>query len=43
MRGDRLELTGPCGPDAWYIESHDEDDPMDIVKRLCAEARAGCC
>ena len=34
MRGDRLELTGPCGPDAWYIESHDEDDPMEIVKRL---------
>jgi hypothetical protein len=34
MHGDRLELTGPCGPDAWYIESHDEDDPMEIVKRL---------
>jgi len=34
MRGDRLELTGPCGPDPWYIESHDEDDPMEIVKRL---------
>lgn len=34
MRGGTLELTGPCGPDAWYIESHDEDDPMEIVKRL---------
>lgn len=34
MRGGRLELTGPCGPDAWYIESHDEDDPMEVVKRL---------
>ena len=34
LRGDQLELTGPCGPDAWYIESHDEDDPMEIVKRL---------
>src|SRR6266851_8026228 len=34
MRGGTLELTGPCGPDAWYIESHDEDDPMDLVKRL---------
>src|ERR1700674_5524635 len=34
MRGDRLELTGPCGPDAWYIESHDDDDPMEVVKRL---------
>ena len=34
MRGDRLELTGPCGPDPWYIESHDDDDPMEVVKRL---------
>jgi hypothetical protein len=34
MRGGTLELTGPCGPDAWYIESHDKDDPMDLVKRL---------
>jgi len=34
MRGGRLELTGPCGPHAWYIESHDEDDPMEVVKRL---------
>ena len=34
LRGEQLELTGPCGPDAWYIESHDEDDPMEIVKRL---------
>jgi len=25
LRGDRLELTGPCGPDAWYIESHTEE------------------
>ena len=34
MRGDRLELTGPCGPNAWYIESADTDDPMELVKRL---------
>ena len=34
MRGDRLELTGPCGPAAWYIESHDDDDPMEVVRRL---------
>ena len=34
MRGGHLELTGPCGPAAWYIESHDDDDPMDVVKRL---------
>jgi hypothetical protein len=34
MRGGRLELTGPCGPAAWYIESHDDDDPMEVVMRL---------
>jgi len=34
LREGELELTGPCGADAWYIESHDEDDPMEIVKRL---------
>jgi hypothetical protein len=34
LRDGELELTGPCGADAWYIESHDEDDPMEIVKRL---------
>jgi len=34
LRGDRLELTGPCGPEAWYIESHPDDDPMEVVNRL---------
>ena len=34
MRNGALELTGPCAADAWYIESHDEDDPMEIVRRL---------
>src|SRR5260370_37459489 len=34
LRGGQVELTGPCGADAWYIESHDDDDPMEIVKRL---------
>ena len=34
LRDGQLELTGPCGADAWYIESHDDDDPMEIVKRL---------
>lgn len=34
MRGGRLELTGPCGPAPWYIESHDADDPMEVVRRL---------
>jgi hypothetical protein len=34
MRGGQLELTGPCGPSPWYVESHDNDDPMEVVKRL---------
>ncbi len=34
LRGGQLELTGPCGADAWYIESHGDDDPMEIVTRL---------
>jgi hypothetical protein len=34
MRRGQLELTGPCGAAAWYIESHDQDDPMEVVKRL---------
>jgi hypothetical protein len=34
LRGQQLLLTGPCAADAWYIESHDEDDPMEVVKRL---------
>ena len=34
LRGEQVVLTGPCGADAWYIESHDDDDPMEVVKRL---------
>jgi hypothetical protein len=34
MNSGSLELTGPCGADAWYIESHGDDDPMEVVTRL---------
>jgi hypothetical protein len=34
MRDHRLEMTGPCGAAPWYIESHEDDDPMEVVKRL---------
>lgn len=34
MSSGGIELTGPCGADAWYIESHDDDDPMEVVTRL---------
>jgi hypothetical protein len=26
-----LELTGPCGPDAWYLEVGEDDDPVAVV------------
>jgi hypothetical protein len=29
------ELAGPCGPDPWYIEVGGEDDPVEVVGRLC--------
>jgi hypothetical protein len=32
--GDSLELAGPCGPDAWYIEVGEDEDPVDVVNRL---------
>lgn len=28
------ELAGPCGPDAWYIEMGQDDDPVEVVKRI---------
>ena len=34
LRAGQLELTGPCGPEPWYIESHEDDDPMEVVTRL---------
>jgi hypothetical protein len=34
MHGDGIELTGPCGADAWYIESGEDDDPQQVVARL---------
>jgi hypothetical protein len=34
MTAHGIEMTGPCGADAWYIESHEDDDPMEVVRRL---------
>ena len=28
------ELTGPCGPGPWYVEIRDDEDPVDVVRRL---------
>lgn len=28
------ELAGPCGPDPWYIEVGEDDDPVEVVSRF---------
>ena len=28
------ELAGPCGPEPWYLEVGDDDDPVEVVSRL---------
>lgn len=32
--GDGIELTGPCGASAWYIETTAADHPVDVVTRM---------
>jgi hypothetical protein len=34
LDGKTIKLTGPCGPEAWYIELGEDDDPVDTVTRL---------
>jgi hypothetical protein len=34
MRGRAPELAGPCGPEPWYIEVGDDEDPLEVVTRL---------
>src|SRR5919198_241816 len=34
MRSGTPELTGPCGPEPWYIEVGADDDPVEVVRRL---------
>jgi hypothetical protein len=29
-----IRITGPCGPEPWYIELGADDDPVDTVARL---------
>ena len=29
-----INLTGPCGPEGWYIELGEDDDPVEVVTRL---------
>jgi hypothetical protein len=28
------ELAGPCGPEPWYLEVGDDEDPVEVVSRL---------
>ena len=32
--GAAPELAGPCGPEPWYIEVGDDEDPVEVVGRL---------
>ncbi len=34
MKGGAPELAGPCGPEPWYIEVGENDDPVEVVSRL---------
>jgi len=34
MRGGTPEVAGPCGPDPWYIEVGEDEDPVEVVGRL---------
>lgn len=34
LRDDAVELAGPCGPDPWYLEVGEGDDPVEVVRRL---------
>lgn len=34
LRSSVPELAGPCGPDAWYVEVGQEEDPVEVVNRL---------
>jgi hypothetical protein len=34
LDGERLALTGPCGPGPWILELGREEHPMDVVHRI---------
>jgi hypothetical protein len=38
LDGDRLALTGPCGPAAWRVELGATDHPVEVVDRIVANA-----
>lgn len=36
MTGHGPELTGPDGPNAWYLEVNEDEDPMEVVNRIAS-------
>jgi hypothetical protein len=40
LHGDRLELTGPCGPEPWLVELGSGEHPLDTAARI-ARANLG--
>jgi hypothetical protein len=34
LQDGQIQITGPCGPEAWYIELGEDDDPVEAVARL---------
>jgi hypothetical protein len=34
LNGDLIQLSGPCGPEAWYLEVGADEDPVAAVTRL---------
>jgi hypothetical protein len=34
MHGGVPELAGPCGPEPWYLEVAQDEDPVEVVSRL---------
>ena len=35
--GAAPELAGPCGPEPWYMEVSDDEDPVAVVTRLATD------
>jgi hypothetical protein len=34
MQSGVPELAGPCGPEPWYLEVGQDEDPVEVVRRL---------
>lgn len=34
LKAGAPELAGPCGPEPWYLEVGEDEDPVEVVSRL---------